>query len=176
MTRYWGTVGAVLLLASAVAAPARAQDIVKLGEYQDWSAYAAGSGADKVCYIVSAPSLRQPGLDQSGQGERQAMLYVTHRPGKKARGVVMASAGYQFKPDSEATLEIGKGKFTLFTHGDRAWAADAETDERIVRAMRGGKSMTVKSTPAQGNATTDIYSLNGVVAALRRIGEACPAR
>lgn len=154
-----------------MAAPSQAQDIVKLGEYQDWSAYAAGSGADKVCYIVSAPSLRQP-----GQGERQAMLYVTHRPGKKARGVVMASAGYEFKTDSEATLEIGKGRFALFTKGETAWAADAETDERIVRAMRGGKSMTVKSTPAQGDATTDIYSLNGVVAALRRIGEACPAR
>ncbi|MGE0152656.1 MAG: invasion associated locus B family protein [Reyranellaceae bacterium] len=171
MTRYGGLVGFGLLATLAHAAPAMGQDIVKLGDYQDWTAYAAGAGADKVCYVVAEPSLRQP-----GQGERKPVIYITHRPGKKAMGVVMAYAGYAFKPDSEAVLEIGKGKYALFTHRDTAWAADGPADERIVKAMRAGKSMTVKATPAEGQPTADIYSLNGVAAALKRIGEACPTK
>lgn len=171
MTKYWGPVAFGLLTALFSTLPAAAQDVVKLGEYQDWTAYSAGTGADKVCYIVSEPSLRQP-----GQADRQSFVYITHRPAKKAMGVVMAYAGYPFKPESEAGIEIGKGKFALFTHRDTAWAADADTDDRIVKAMRGGKSMTVKSAPADGAPTSDIYSLNGVGAALKRIGEACPAK
>lgn len=169
MSRYGGLVGLGLLAALAYASPANAQDIVKLGEYQDWTAYASGSGADKVCYVVSEPTLRQP-----GPAARKPMIYITNRPARKAMGVVMAYAGYAFKPDSQASVEIGKGKYALFTHRDTAWAADEEADERIVKAMRAGKSMTVKSVPAEGEATADLYSLNGVAAALKRIGEACP--
>lgn len=172
MTRYWGmALGGLLIATLTGAMPALAQDVVKLGEYQDWTAYAAGTGNDKVCYIVGEPSLRQP-----GKADRQSFVYVTHRPAKKAMGVVMAYAGYPFKPESEAGIEIGKGKFALFTHRDTAWANDADADDRIVKAMRGGKSMTVKSAPADGPATTDVYSLNGIGAALKRIGEACPAK
>ncbi len=171
MARYWGAIGAVLLIAMAASPSSFAQDVVKLGEFEDWTAYASGAGTDKVCYIVGTPEARQPDA-----GDREASVYITHRPGKKAMGVVMASAGYTFKAGSEATVEIGRGKFTLFTHEGTAWAADSETDERIVRAMRAGRSMTVRSTPAEGAATADVYSLLGVVAALRRIGEACPAR
>jgi hypothetical protein len=36
--------------------------------------------------------------------------------------------------------------------------------------------MTVKSVPAEGAPPADIYSLNGIAAALKRIGEACPAK
>jgi invasion protein IalB len=169
MTKYGGL--AALGLLAALIPSAAAQDVVKLGEYQDWAAYAAGTGAAKVCYVVAEPSLRQP-----GQSERKPVMYITHRPGKKLMGVVMAYTGYAFRPDSEAALEIGKAKYALFTHKDTAWASDAETDERIVRAMRAGKSMTVKAQPADGQPTADIYSLNGLVAALKRIGEACPAK
>lgn len=170
MTRYWGQAGA-FLLATLLAIPAFAQEVIKLGEYQDWTAYASGSGNEKVCYIVSEPTLRQP-----GQGERKPVIYVTNRPAKKAMGVVMAYAGYTLKSDSEATVEIGKSKHALFAYRDTAWAPDADADDRIVKAMRAGKSMTVKAIPADGQATTDVYSLNGVVAALKRIGEACPAK
>jgi invasion protein IalB len=169
MTRYGGLI-ALGLLASLMPSAA-AQDVVKLGEYQHWTAYSAGSGAAKVCYVVAEPSLLQP-----GQGERKPVIYITHRPGKKAMGVVMAYAGYAFQPDSEAALEIGNAKYALFTHKDTAWAADAQTDERIVKAMRAGKSMTIKAMPAEGPPTADIYSLNGLIAALKRIGEACPAK
>jgi invasion protein IalB len=170
MTKYGGLVG-LCLLAALAGQPAEAQDVIKLGEYQDWTAYASGSGAAKVCYVVGEPSLRQP-----GQSERKPVIYITHRPGQKVMGVVMAYAGYALKPNTEATLEIGKAKYALFTHKDTAWAADADIDERIVKAMRAGKSMTMKAVPAEGQPTADIYSLNGIGAALKRIGEACPAK
>jgi len=146
--------------------------VVKLGEYRDWTAYSAGVGAEKVCYVVSEPTAKAP-----PDPERAAFIYITHRPGRNAMGVPMAYAGYPYKENSRAGVDVaGKGRFTLFTHADTAWVEDDETEARMLKAMRAGQTMTFKATPMQGPETTDTYSLNGLVAALRRIGEACPER
>ena len=54
--------------------------------------------------------------------------------------------------------------------------ADAQTDARLVKAMRTGKTMTVHGVDADGGAIADHYSLAGFIAAYRRIGEACGAK
>ena len=63
MTRYCGPFLIRLLVAGALicAAPAMAQDVVKLGDFQDWAAFSSGSGADKVCYVASRPTRLQGG-------------------------------------------------------------------------------------------------------------------
>ena len=91
-------------------------------------------------------------------------------------GVVMVYAGYPYKADSEVAVEIGQTTARLFTYRDTAWAADAAGDAALVRAMRAGRRMSVTASPAEGEPSTDIYSLSGVAAALNRIAEACPAR
>jgi hypothetical protein len=156
-----------LLVLAGPNPPARAQNVVKLGEYQSWTAYAAGKDAGRICYIVGQAN----GADAPGHAPRYA--YVAHRPAKKAWSVVMIFAGAPYKEASGATVEIGRSEFSLFTYRDTAWTPDADTDARLVRSMRVGKTMVVRSVDASGAAIVDQYPLNGFLAAYRRIGEAC---
>ncbi len=99
--------------------------------------------------------------------------YVSHRPSKKAWSVVTIYPGTPYKAASEALVEIGKSRFSLFTYKDTAWNQDAEADARLIKAMRAGKTMIVRGTDDGGAPMADRYSLNGFLAAYRRIGEAC---
>lgn len=137
----------------------------KLGEFQGWTAYAAGKDATKVCYMVG---------EASGATNRpERMVYVAHRPAKKSWSVVMVYPGTAYKDASEATIEIGKSQFALFTYRDTAWAPDAELDAKLIKAMRAGKAMVVHATDHDGAPIADQYSLAGFIAAYRKIGEAC---
>ncbi len=169
MTIAWGRAVTCLLVLTILPAAAPAQDVVKLGDFEDWAAYSSGAGDSKVCYVVSEAMARQP-----AQPERQAYVYLAHRPGKKAYNVVMVYSGYPYASDSIVQVEIGRQEFRLFTHRETAWTADADTDQALERAMRLGRKMTVKSSPAEGNPSVDTYSLTGVAKAIDRISIACP--
>jgi len=141
--------------------------VSKLGEYRDWTAYMSGHDASRICYIVGEPA------PATADGRALRYAYVSHRPARKAWSVVMIYPGTPYKAATEATVEIGKNRFALFTYRDTAWTEDAETDARLVKAMRAGRTMTVHGTDSDGNPIVDQYSLNGFLAAYRRIGEAC---
>ena len=170
MTRFWGLAGIGLLLGlSLLPAAARAQDVIKLGDFEKWTAFSAGAGADKVCYVVGQPTAQKP-----AKPERQAYVYLAHRPGKKAYNVMMVYAGYPYAAGSVVKVEIGRLAFELFTHRETAWTEDAKTDNELERAMRLGREMVVRSTPVDGPASTDTYSLAGIAKAVDRISLACP--
>ena len=169
MTRFWELAGLGILLGLLMLpAASNAQDVIKLGDYENWTAFSAGAGADKVCYVVSQPTAQKPATP-----ERQAYVYLAHRPGRKAYNVVMAYAGYPYAAGSVVKVEIGRLEFELFTHRETAWAGDATTDNELERAMRLGREMIVRSTPVDGPANTDTYSLAGVAKAVDRISLAC---
>ena len=169
MTIAWGRAVTCLLILTILPAAAPAQDVVKLGEFEDWAAYSSGAGDSKVCYVVSQATTRQP-----AQPERQAYVYLAHRPGKKTYNVVMVYSGHPYASGSAVQVEIGRQAFQLFTHRETAWAADAATDQDLERAMRLGRKMTVRSSPAEGGPSVDTYSLSGVGKAVDRIATACP--
>jgi len=101
---------------------------------------------------------------------------VTHRPQSKIRNEVSVTAGYDYKEASAATLTIDGRKFVLFTRGDTAWAGEENPDDKIVAAMRAGRSMVVGGTSSRGTATLDSYSLSGFTAAHNAINKACGIR
>ncbi len=167
-----GFISAFLLAAGLASGPALAQspalpqNVAKLGEFRDWTAYVAGKDANRVCYIVGEP------ID--GASDRAVRLaYVTHRPAKKAWSVVMIYPGTPYQDASQATVEIGRSQFALFTYRDTAWASDHDADAKLIKAMRAGKAMVVHGTDRTGAPIEDQYSLAGFIAAYRRIGEAC---
>lgn len=152
----------------AASASVAQQTVTKLGEYKSWTAYVAGKNSQRVCYIVGEAQ-----SDSAAEGRGVRYAYVAHRPAKKAWSVVMIYPGTPWREASEAQVEIGPRRFSLFTYRDTAWADDADADARLVKAMRAGKTMVVHGTDAGGGAIEDTYSLAGFVAAYRRIGEAC---
>lgn len=142
----------------------------KIGEYDDWSAYAFVEGADnKVCYMVSQPKTEEGDYTQRGD----VFALVTHRPAENSRNVFSYIAGYSYKPDSEVTVTVGNQNFTLFTEGESAWTPDQATDNKLTEAIRRGNSFVVKGVSSRGTRTTDTFGLKGSSAAYKAISEEC---
>jgi len=98
-------------LVLAVTVPAMAQSARVLGDFRDWSSYAADDGSGTMCFAMTKPKTTQPTPD--GYGE--AYLYITNRPGEDVSGEFNVVAGYTFQTGSMATVSIGGQNFALFT-------------------------------------------------------------
>ncbi|MGC2854778.1 invasion associated locus B family protein [Novispirillum sp. DQ9] len=159
---------AVVALAAAPTA-SRAADPQLIGTFGAWTAYTFQEGAGKVCYMAAQP--RKAEGDYSSRGDIFAL--VTHRPAENSNNVISIVAGYPYKEGSEVALTVGRTAFTLFTHGDRAWARTSQIDTQISQAIRKGSDMVVKGTSQRGTVTTDTYSLSGSSQAYEAISKAC---
>lgn len=149
-----------------------AAETKQIGLFKAWSAHRVGAGKQLLCYVYAVPGLSR------GKYKRRGATYVqvTHRAKDGARNEVSVVAGYAFKPNSEASVDIDGRKFKLFTRGDGAWTHDGKQDAALVAAMRAGKSMILRGTSSRGTRTTDTYSLSGFSAAHNAIGKACKIR
>lgn len=160
---------AAILLAGGLLSSAQAEDLKAIGRYGAWQALTFIENGNTGCYIFSEPERMQG--KYSSRGKVYAL--VTHRPTSKQINVITMIAGYTYKDKSEVTVEIGNEKFSLFTDKDTAWAADSETDQKLVEAMKNGSGMVVHGISARDTETTDTYSLQGFTKAYNAIGEAC---
>ena len=141
-----------------------------LGVFDDWSAFMYKDESDLVCYMATEPSKSQ------GKYTRRddVFLIVTHRPKDKAFDVVNVSAGYTYKKSSKPTFSVDNKKATnLVVSNDTAWAKDADTDAKLVAAMKKGSNAVLKGTSARGTVTTDTFSLKGFGKAYQAINKAC---
>ncbi|EPY01759.1 invasion associated locus B family protein [Magnetospirillum fulvum] len=158
------------LQSPAVAANAAAADTTKrLGKFGVWESFTYGDGAAKTCYLAAAADKVVGGE----KGKTTTYLIVTHRPGSKGQDEISLNGAYGFKKDSDAELQIGAMKYTLFTRGDRAWARDATTDKAIIASMRKGKDATLRASPAKGADLTATIGLGGFGDALTAADKAC---
>ena len=155
--------------AEAPAPKAQSAGAQSLGTSDSWSAYQAADGTGQVCYLVGKPQKSEP----ANFARKPPMAMVTHRPVEKIANVVSFVAGYPIKEGSEVTIDVGSGKFELFTKDDGAWARTAELDRAIVAALGKAKRVVVHGVPQKGPATTDIYALAGFPKALALIDKAC---
>jgi invasion protein IalB len=153
----------------ALIAPASAQPPKLIGSYGDWQALTYEENGKPVCYVFTEPAKREG--DYTSRGQVYAL--VTNRPVDKKLNVITIIAGYTYKEDSDAILQIGDQKFTLFTREDKAWAPTDEDDAKIVEALKKGTDMVVHGTSSKGTETIDTYSLIGFSKAYDAIGAAC---
>ena len=140
-----------------------------LGKSGAWTAYASNDKTGRVCYLIGEPRKSEP----AGAGRKSPMAMVTHRPAEKIANVVSFIEGYPLKDGSDVTLQVGSGKFDMFTKGDSAWARTAELDKTVVEALARGHDAVVKGLPQKGRPTIDTYSLAGFAKALALIDKAC---
>ena len=143
-----------------------------LGAYQNWSAYATGSGDAKTCYALSQPKSMSP----RHVNRDPVFFLVSDWPGRHAKAEPEVVPGYPYKDGSKVTVEVGSDKFTLFTKNDssgdgNAWVEAKSDEPRLVDAMRRGSQMT--GTSSRGTLTKDVYSLAGISAALEKAHSAC---
>mgnify|MGYP007080497691 FL=1 len=153
-------------------APVFAQDGKVIGESGKWTAFRAGSGKNKVCFITSEPTKPEGKYNRDNRGETR--VFVTHH-GKDSddRGVVSSVAGYRYKEGEEVIFSIDGKKFNLFSVDTRAWATKPQQDKAIVKSMKRGNRLKVTGISSRGNKTIDTYSLKGFTKAMSIIDKAC---
>ena len=147
-------------------------DTKRLGTFEKWSAHLLTEKKSRICFVYGEPAKKL------GQYQKRGAVFVqiTHRPHANVINEVGFTAGYVYKKDSDAVVEIDGKKFTLFTHKDGAWASDAKSDTALVQAMMKGRRMIIRGVSVRGTKTVDTYSLIGFTRAHRAIGKACKIR
>jgi len=142
-----------------------------LGQFGDWGAYTATNGGKKVCYALAKPS---SGATQPANRPRDpAYVFISTRPSENVRNEISVVIGYPFKPDSDATVDIGSAKYTMYTKQDGAWIKNVAEEARMVDAMRRGSDMVVSGESGRGTKSTDRYTLKGLAQALDRVAQEC---
>ena len=159
---------AMWVIQSMLAVPVSAETPKPIGSYGDWQALTYEESGKPVCYVFAEPAKKEGQYTSRGQ----VYALVAHRPADKKLNVFTIISGYTYKEDSDATLQIGDQKFTLYTQEGMAWANDAD-DPKIVDALKKGTDMMVHGTSARGTETVDTYSLMGFAKAYAAIGDAC---
>lgn len=156
-------------IAWAQTKPAGAKSIL-LEKSEDWSAYAAQTGKEKVCYALAQPKDRLP----AGLNRDPAYFYVWMDPSKNIRTEISVILGFPTKDGTDATATIGSASFAFSTKSGNAWLKNPAESGRFIDAMRKGDRMVMKVTSLRGNALTDNYSLSGIAAAVARAAKECP--
>jgi invasion protein IalB len=145
-----------------------------IGAFGDWSAWEIVDGKNRICYIATKPkSSEDKGLKRS-----TVQIQISSRTADKVKNEVGVYVGYPIKPDSKVTATVDTDAFELTPstqkgYRETAWIHDTARERQFVEAMMKGKTLKVSATPEKGNATTDTYSLSGVTAALKAIGDRC---
>ena len=153
-------------------APPGAGQPALLGQYGDWGAYSATPGGKKICFALAKPNASA--TVPPNRPRDPAFLFVSTRPAEKVKEEISVIIGYPFKPNSDASAEIGTANFAMYTQNDGAWIKNAAEEARMVDDMRKGSDLVVKGESGRGTKTTDTFSLKGIDQALRRIAQECP--
>jgi hypothetical protein len=146
--------------------PVKAQTLIN--SFGDWSAFHDGKGKNKICYTASVPKKEKGKYTSRGN----TYILVTHRSREKKRDIFEMRAGYIFRKDSQATLNIDGQLIKLYTDRGSAWAED-KVEPKIRKMMIRGKSLAVTGFSARGTKIEDIYSLIGFTSAYQAISQAC---
>ena len=142
-----------------------------LGQFGDWGAYTANPGGRKVCFALAKPASAK--TDPPNRPRDPMYVFISSRPADNVQNEVSVMFGYQFKPNAEASLDVGGSSFSMYTQSDGGWVKNAAEEPRLVEALRKAGDMTVKGVSSRGTTTTDVYSLKGLSQALDRVAQEC---
>jgi invasion protein IalB len=157
--------------AAAVPATAGGGEPTLVGQFGSWGAYTATPNGKKVCFALAKPASSK--TNPANRPRDPAYAFISTRPAEKVTNEVSIMIGYQLKPGSESTLEVGGARYAMYTQGDGLWIKNAAEEERMVEALRKAADVTVKGVSAKGTETTDTFSLKGLAQALDRLAQDC---
>jgi invasion protein IalB len=151
----------------ADAPPEKAKLLEKI---KDWAVFIHETDKGRICFAASAPTEMQP----KAAKRSSVIFYLTTWQKDGVRNEVSVKQGHVLKAGAGNAITVGSQTFALLTDEDKAFIKDAADERKLLAAMAAGGTMSVKSTPAKGSATTDQYSLDGLADAVKRLQTACP--
>jgi hypothetical protein len=142
-----------------------------LGTFGAWHAYAYNEAGQTVCYMVTTKTLKSQGPKK----RELPYLMITHRPIEASTDVVSYGAGTMINAKRGIKISLGKTVFDLFSVRDTAWTRDAQTDHKLVAAIKTTPVLQVTSVSDKKPPQTikDQFDLTGAVPAYHAIGKAC---
>jgi invasion associated locus B (IalB) protein len=142
-----------------------------IGQFGTWGAYSATPNGKLVCFALAKPSSSK--TNPPNRPRDPAYAFVSTRPAEKVVNEVSVMIGYQLKPGSESSVDVGGASYAMYTQGDGLWIKNAAEEDAMVQAMRRASDITVKGVSAKGTETTDTFSLKGLSQALDKIAQDC---
>ena len=155
----------------AAAALAGGAEPTLIGQFGTWGAYTATPNGKKVCFALAKPASSK--TNPPNKPRDPAYAFISTRPAEKVNNEVSIMIGYQLKPGSESTLEVGGASYAMYTQGDGLWIKNAAEEERMVEAMRKAADVTVRGISAKGTESSDTFTLKGLAQALDRLAQDC---
>jgi invasion protein IalB len=145
-----------------------------LGQFGDWGAYTATPGGQKVCFALAKPSSSVDNPPNRRTAANPVYMFISTRPAEKVSNEVsVLVAGYEFKPNTEASVAVGASSFAMYTQKDGAWVKNAAEEAKLLETMRKGADVVIKATTSRGTQTTDTFSLKGITQAVDRAAQEC---
>lgn len=148
---------------------AQAQEPVFQGAHQDWRVFTRGEGEERVCYALATPSDSLPSNVDHGQ----VFFLVASWANQAAEEQPSFLAGYPLRPASPPRARVGSSRYTMFVSGSEGFLEDLDDESRLVNDMRRGASLRIDAVSERGTATVYEFSLSGITAALREVGQLC---
>ncbi len=142
-----------------------------VGQFGTWGAYTASPNGKKVCFALAKPASSK--TNPPNRPRDPSFAFISTRPAEKVTNEVSIMIGYQLKPGSEGSIEIGSARYAMYAQGDGLWIKNAAEEERMVDALRKGADATVKGTSAKGTETIDTFPLKGLSQALDKLAQEC---
>jgi hypothetical protein len=142
-----------------------------IGQFGTWGAYSAAPNGKLVCFALAKPASSK--TNPPNRPRDPAYAFVSSRPAEKVVNEVSVMIGYQLKPGSESSVDVGGASYAMYTQGDGLWIKNAAEEDAMVQAMRRSPDITVKGVSAKGTETTDTFSLKGLAQALDKIAQDC---
>jgi len=164
-----GVISAIFITALS-AAPASAQSGPTLaGKHGDWNVYTRGSGAQRICYVLTEAKSESPSSVNHGD------IYFMVSNWKNGAATEQPSflAGYPLKTTRAPKAQVGSSTVTMFSADNEAFVSETSDERRLVAKMRAGSTMTVSAVSSRGTDTRYSFSLKGITAALRQAKSAC---
>jgi hypothetical protein len=142
-----------------------------IGQFGTWGAYTASPNGKKVCFALAKPASSK--TNPPNKPRDPSFAFISTRPAEKVANEVSIMIGYQLKPGSEGSIEIGGSRYAMYAQGDGLWIKNAAEEGRLVDALRKGADATVKGSSAKGTETVDTYPLKGLAQALDKLALEC---
>jgi hypothetical protein len=153
----------------------------QLGAYDGWIAVEAGTGANRVCYLVGRPTRSESKPANARRAE--ISLTVAHYPGANRTNEVTWAAGYPLRDNGPMEIEVARVKVPLSNlnqpNSEKAWTRDEVGNRQAIDAMRNAAAnvnAVVKGISGRGTETTDYFALAGFARGLADIDKACGVR
>ncbi|MEE2526571.1 invasion associated locus B family protein [Hyphobacterium sp. HN65] len=159
----------VLALIGTISSAGFAQEAQNQGAYGDWVVLTRETDDGRVCFAVSEPQESSPSNVDHGSVFFVVSSWANGAADEQPRFI----AGYALRPETPPRVRIGSSRFQMFAAGQDGFVEDLDDEGDLIREMRRGATMRIEATSQRGTATSYLFSLQGVTAALQRVNALC---